>query len=89
MSEDYTDRRREPRIQAQGAVEIIVEDPVPRRVEGELMDYSTQGFRAQHHDAGIASGTLVRFRHASAQGEAKVMWVRILPGRIESGFFIV
>ena len=52
MSEDYTDRRREPRIKADGAVELIVEDPMPRRVDGELMDYSTRGFRVQHHDAG-------------------------------------
>lgn len=89
MSEGYTERRREPRVPAQGAVELIIEDPIPRRVEGELMDYSMSGFRAQHHDAGISSGTLVRFRHERAEGEAKVVWVRILPSRIESGFLVL
>ena len=89
MSESNTDRRREPRIQDQGAVELIFEDPVTRCVKGELMDYSPTGFRAQHHDAGISAGTLVRFRHERAEGEAKVMWVRILPNRIESGFLVL
>ncbi|MCP5113825.1 MAG: PilZ domain-containing protein [bacterium] len=89
MNANHLDRRREPRIVAEGSVELIAEDPMSQSVTAELMDYSANGFRAQHGDAGLTAGTLVRFRHAAAQGEAKVVWVRIVKNQVESGFLVL
>jgi len=82
------DRRREPRHPASGGVEFFVEDPMPARFNGELVDWSQSGFRARHRQTGLQSGQTVRFRHAQASGEARVMWTRIRGADVESGFLI-
>jgi len=82
------DRRREPRHPASGGVEFFVEDPMPARFRGELMDWSQSGFRARHRHTELQSGQTVRFRHARASGQASVMWTRIRGAEVESGFLI-
>ncbi len=82
------ERRREPRHAASGGVEFFVEDPMPARFDGELVDWSQSGFRARHRHTSLQSGQTVRFRHARASGQARVMWTRIRGADVESGFLI-
>jgi hypothetical protein len=50
---------------------------------------SKSGFRANHDEANLESGQEIRFRHSTGKGTARVMWTRILAGRMESGFLII
>ena len=83
------DRRSEERYSADGEVNLAFEDPIECEITGTLLDYSRSGFRALHHYSELRPGQLVRFRHVVASGTAKVIWNRILPERVESGFLIV
>lgn len=83
------DRRSEERYSSDGEVNLAFDDPVAFEITGTLLDYSRSGFRAFHHYSELRPGQLVRFRHVVASGTAKVIWNRILPERVESGFLIV
>ncbi len=83
------ERRREARSRAQGAVNLLVEDPAPQLIGGVLLDVSPSGFRALHQCRWLKSGREIRFQHRSAAGRARVMWSRILPDSVESGFLIL
>ena len=83
------DRRAEPRNGADGEVRLSFEEPVHQEIQGRLVDYSNSGFRAVHDCSELHTGQLVRFRHVVASGTARVMWNRILPERVESGFLVV
>jgi hypothetical protein len=83
------DRRAEERFNAEGEVCLSFDEPLHREITGELVDYSNSGFRAVHHCAELHTGQLVQFRHVVACGTAKVIWNRILPERVESGFLVV
>jgi hypothetical protein len=83
------ERRREARVKAAGAVELLVCDPAPQVITALLVDVSKSGFRALHQNSSLESGAEVRFRHEFAKGKARVIWSRVLPGVIESGFRIL
>ncbi len=84
----HQERRREPRHPVTGPVEFFLEEPLPARFNGELIDWSQSGFRARHRHTELQSGQTVRFRHAKASGVASVMWTRIRGSEVESGFLI-
>lgn len=85
----FSDRRRETRQPRDGRVTLAFDDPLPQRLEAELIDVSQGGFRCRHQCTGLRTGQAVRFSHPQAEGEARVMWIRIVNGGIESGFFVV
>ena len=83
------EKRREPRLPGDGEVWLLLEDLGPVEIEGRLLDYSTGGFRAAHRNQLLRAGQDVRFRHFRAHGRARVIWNRILPRRVETGFLIL
>ena len=90
MTGNFQEKRREPRLPAEGLVKFrSANAPHDAFVEGRLMDISPSGFRAQHSFSGLASGQIVFFEHAQAEGRARVAWNRIASGAVESGFFVL
>lgn len=85
----YENRRAEPRHAAEGEVTLSLDEPVHQEITGMLVDYSKSGFRAVHESTDLHTGQLVHFRHIVASGTAQVIWNRILPDRVESGFLVV
>lgn len=83
------DKRREPRVPAEGNVRIEVEDPVREQVMGRLLDQSLSGFRAAHDHSSFQNGQVVRFEHPGASGIARVIWNRIADDRVETGFLVL
>ena len=83
------ERRREIRRHADGEVQLVMEGRESIEVKGRLLDSSAGGFRAAHGYATLRTGDEVRFRHRYGEGRARVMWNRILPSSVESGFLIV
>jgi hypothetical protein len=83
------DRRSERRHKGQGSLKLSFDDPAPQEITGQLMDYSTHGFRATHAYTALHTGQVVDFRHAVAGGKARVMWNRIAGDRVETGFFVI
>jgi hypothetical protein len=83
------DRRSERRYKRQGSLKLSFDDPSPQEITGQLMDYSTHGFRATHDYTALHTGQVVDFRHAVADGKARVMWNRIAGDRVETGFFVI
>lgn len=83
------ERRREPRFPASGEVRLFFADPLPLEVKGRLLDMSQSGFRAAHGFPGFQTGQSLHFRHEKGQGTARVMWNRILPEHIETGFLVL
>src|SRR5579872_2926759 len=82
-------RRAEQRHSCDGRVNLSLDEPVHLEIDGRLVDYSKSGFRAFHNYSELRSGQLVQFRHDVACGTAKVIWNRILPEHVESGFLVV
>ena len=89
MNPRGTEQRREPRRPATGVVRVRFSDLQEVHIEGRLMDISPSGFRMAHSFASLAAGQLVEFSHAEAKGHARVMWNRILPERVETGFLVL
>jgi hypothetical protein len=58
-------------------------------VNGVLADTSAGGFRAQHNCPGLTPGQCVNFEYGRVSGRARVVWTRITPDRVESGFLIL
>ncbi len=83
------DRRSEQRHKGQGPLKLSFDDPSPQEITGQLMDYSTHGFRATHAYTALLTGQVVDFRHAVAGGKARVMWNRIAGDSVETGFFVI
>lgn len=86
---DPSERRRQRRDPAYGSVTLAFEDPLPRELSAELIDVSRNGFRCRHDCRSLETGQAVRFRHPLAEGEARVVWNRVLGQGIESGFFVL
>jgi hypothetical protein len=82
------EQRREPRRPGRGNVRVGWKDPLPRQIEGRLMDVSASGFRMAHQCADLMPGAYVHFTHFEAEGRARVVWTRINAGTIESGFVV-
>lgn len=53
------------------------------------MDVSDRGFRMAHDCVSLAAGQIVEFAHLEAAGHARVVWNRVIAGRVESGFLVV
>lgn len=68
---------------------LILEDPQILEISAELLDLSRSGFRASHHYSSLHSGQEVRFASDLSRGRARVMWNRIMPDHVETGFLIV
>jgi hypothetical protein len=83
------DRRKEGRSPGSGAVEISFADPNPVRIEAELVENSSRGFRARHDSKALAPGLEVRYVRKGSSGRARVIWTHVLEGRCVSGFLIV
>ncbi len=83
------ERRREKRSPTSGEVSLLLEDPEPVVIRGRLFDSSENGFRAAHDRTALCAGQEVGFRHATAQGRARVVWNRILAEHVESGFLVL
>jgi hypothetical protein len=81
------ERRREVRYPRAGEVRLWANDPI-QEVRANLLDMSASGFRAAHGYSGLSVGTEVWFRHAAAEGRARVVWNRILPSGVETGFLL-
>jgi len=86
---DYADRRSEERYDGAGDVSLFVEEPLRQDIIGTLVDYSKSGFRAVHHCSNLHTGQVVQFRHFVGSGMARVIWNRILPENVESGFLVL
>ncbi len=83
------ERRRKERQAAEGEVVLFLEDPKPVWIRGRLVDVNATGFRAGHQYTTLRAGQLVTFRHAFAQGLARVVWNRVIGNLVESGFQIL
>ena len=83
------ERRREIRRRADGEVWMILEGREAIEIKGRLLDSSAGGFRAVHEHVTMRTGNEVWFRHPHGEGRARVVWNRILPQRIESGFIVL
>ncbi len=80
------DRRRYPRVDTSGTVRLSWWAPLATRLEGELKDLSDGGFRAAHGSSKLEAGQEVWFEHEYGEGRARVIWTRVSPGSVESGF---
>ena len=81
------ERRREPRLPAQGAVQLTL--PEGTTFAATLMDRSDKGFRAEYSAAGVRSGTEVRVDVEGQQFQARVAWTVTSEGKNQSGFYRV
>ena len=89
MHNRASERRAEVRRGANAIVKLTVDEPLPLEFRGRLLDRSEHGFRAVHQQTDLSAGQEVRFRYASAQGRARVVWNRVLPKHVESGFLVL
>jgi hypothetical protein len=78
--------RKEPRRQAKGTITV---QTARAEIQGQLVDVSESGFRMAHGNASLEPGQVLQFAHREASGQARVIWNRILSGRVETGFLIV
>lgn len=83
------EKRKHKRYPAKGEVWLAVEGDAPAEFSGRLLDLSVDGFRVSHCLTQLCPGQQVRFRHARGQGQALVVWNRILGPQVESGFRIL
>jgi len=89
MNLQIGEKRRETRREADGAAHVRFADPYLCEIEGRLIDISDSGFRMSHACVSLAAGQVVEFSHSEAAGQARVMWNRVIGGRVESGFLVV
>ncbi len=89
MELSHHERRREVRVAADAELTLVVDDPLPAEVRGRLVDISRSGFRARHSYPRFQPGQQVSFRYPASEGQARVMWNRILDGRVETGFLVL
>jgi hypothetical protein len=83
------EQRREDRAPAKGKVQFGPAGSSSLEIQGHLVDSSKSGFRASHSHPELSAGQRIHFRHSRAEGDAIVMWTRILASHVETGFLIV
>lgn len=84
----YADRRSEPRVAAEGEVLLREMAGGPLRLRGLIQDLSWSGFRLTHDDAMLPRGEEFYFESRFGTGRARVVWNRVTPEAVESGFFV-
>jgi len=86
----HSDKRREPRHLVQSTASVRPKDD-QRSVwlQVQLVDFSDSGFRVSHVDPTFYAGEELDFTHPYATGTARVIWNRILDGRVETGCLIL
>src|SRR5580765_3869888 len=72
------------RIPMSGTITLVLEDPA-LHIDGELKDVSLSGFRVAHNCAWLKPGSVARIRYANLEKQVRVVWVRHLGDRIETG----
>jgi RNA polymerase sigma-70 factor (ECF subfamily) len=72
------------RIPMSGTITLVLEDPA-LHIDGELKDVSLSGFRVAHNCAWLKPGSVARIRYANLEKRVRVVWVRHLGDRIETG----
>jgi hypothetical protein len=84
------ERRTARRTPFSGRLEIMLVDPAPQRVEAELIEISSMGFRAAHDSSTLEPGLEVLCKLDGADTvRARVIWTHVLGGRRVSGFLLV
>jgi hypothetical protein len=84
------DQRRESRKAGDGIASIRARENRPGPwSEAKLVDFSDNGFRLDHGDTSFRAGQELDFSHPYAKGTARVVWNRILDGRVETGCLIL
>jgi hypothetical protein len=83
------EKRKDARVPAQGTVRLQPEELFAKQIIARLIDISSRGFRAYHYHDALTRGQMVHFQHASASGQARVVWNRITANSVETGFLIV
>ena len=83
------ERRRLPRVAADGSVDISFDDPLPVTVHAELVDVSDSGLRASHDSKRLVPGLIVRLDRAAKTQRARVVWTHVQDGRRVSGFLLL
>jgi hypothetical protein len=83
-----TEWRRRPRQSGRGEILLYVEQPLACRLPARLADSSQGGFRAVHHFAALTAGQEIRYRRNGCLGRARVIWTRVLPDHVETGFLL-
>ncbi len=78
--------RGEDREICRGDVQLSVDGS---EFAAELMDVSSNGFRARHSDPRLLPGREVGFHHRIFAGRARVVWTALVGGQTQSGFQIV
>jgi len=89
MTLSHRDQRREPRQPAEGVVRVRLSNPQPLEISGQLIDVTTGGFRMAHGNTLLTAGQVVEFAYQNASGHARVVWTRIVAGKVESGFLVM
>jgi hypothetical protein len=80
------DRRNSERLPVSGRVAISFDNPVPVKLDVDMIESSATGFRAVHDSSALEAGLNVRYQETSASGYARVIWTHVLQGRRISGF---
>lgn len=88
VSQHEVDKRREIRRPGRGSVHLRWDGPGSHEIRGQLVDVSDGGFRMLHDCTALISGQVVEFRHVEGQGQARVVWTRILASEVETGFVV-
>lgn len=84
------DQRREARTAGEGRASVRAREGQPGPwSDAKLVDFSENGFRLDHGDTSFTAGQELDFAHPYAKGTARVVWNRILDGRVETGCLIL
>jgi len=75
---------KEERLPVSGPVTLLLEGRA-LTIAGELKDISLSGLRVEHGCSWLKPGAVVRIQHANLEKKVRVVWVRSVGERIQSG----
>jgi len=75
---------KEERLPVSGSITLLLEHGA-LSIAGELKDVSRSGFRVEHGCGWLKPGVVARIRHANVDKKVRVVWVRSVGERIQSG----
>jgi len=82
------DTGKERRQPASGPITLTLEHQPGTAIVGELRDLSPSGFRVCLNCAALVSGQLAEIHYADKEKKVRIVWVRKLRRRIESGLLL-